>query len=308
MDVPLILVSNDDGIESNGLWAAAEAVVPLGEVMVVAPDRQWSGGARSMPRGVTGRIREETRKLLGEEVLGYAVDASPALAVDHGVIELAPRRPALVVSGINFGANLGIEVTISGTVGAALEAAAFGIPALAVSQEMGAEHHLVGDSRADFEASKAFIRYFAEMALSERMPQDVDVLNLNVPASATAGTPWRLTRLSRDRYFLPVPPDRANGEGRPGYRLIENLTGAEPGTDIHAVMVDRLVSLTPLSLDLTSRVAMDGRDRPLPKQTPVGGQAARFSHLFLLPDSGWRGNGRSRDPARVEVSANDGGE
>jgi 5'-nucleotidase len=306
MDVPLILVSNDDGIESNGLWAAAEAVVPLGEVIVVAPDRQWSGGARSMPRGVTGRIREEPRELLGEQVAGYAVDASPALAVDHGVIELAPRRPALVVSGINFGANLGIEVTISGTVGAALEAAAFGIPALAISQEMGSEHHVARNSVADFEAAKSFIRYFAEMALNEQMPQDVDVLNINVPASATPGTPWRLTRLSRHRYFLPVPPDRANGEGRPGYRLIENLTGAEPGSDIHAVMVGRSVSVTPLSLDLTSRVTMDGMERSLPAEGLVSQKASRLSHLFFLPEDGWRGNGRSREVDLVDALTGEG--
>jgi 5'-nucleotidase len=260
-----------------------------------------------MPRGVTGRIREEVRELLGEEVGGYAVDASPALAVDHGVIELAPRRPALVVSGINFGANLGIEVTISGTVGAALEAAAFGIPAFAVSQEMGTEHHLARNSVADFKAAKSFIRYFAEMALSEGMPQDVDVLSINIPASSTPISPWRLTRLSRDRYFLPVPPDRANGEGRPGYHVIENLTGAEPGTDIHAVMVDRSISVTPLSLDLTSRVTMDGKKRSLPRAGLMSRGVTRLSDLFLLPDDGWRGNGRSREVGLVDASPVEGG-
>lgn len=292
MDVPLILVTNDDGIESDALWAAAEAVLPLGEVLVVAPDRQWSGGGRSMPRHVTGRIRPASRRIHGQEVPGFAVDASPALAVDHGVIELAPRRPALVVSGINFGANLGIEVTISGTVGAALEASAFGIPALAVSLEMSAEHHLTGDAEADYAASRSFIRYFAAALLEHQLPVDVDVLNVNVPAGATSHTSWRLTRLSRHRYFLPVPPDRANGEGRPGYKLIENVTRTEPGTDIHTLMVDRMVSVTPLSLDLTSRIQIEVRDRRLSEageSSPALEGRSRVSRLFETR----RDNGRS---------------
>ncbi len=303
MDLPLILVTNDDGIDSAGLWALAEGVLPLGEVLVVAPDRQWSGGGRSMPKDVTGRIRPASRELDGQRVTGFAVDASPALAVDHGVVELAPRRPDLVVSGINFGANLGIEVTISGTVGAALEASAFGIPALAVSLEMGADHHLTGDTKADYAASKAIVRHLAQMLLSHHMPHDVDVLNVNIPATATPQTRWRLTRLSRHRYFLPVPPDRANGEGRPGYRLIENVGRAEPGSDIQTLMVDRMISVTPLSLDLTSRVAMDVASRQLPEAASSRGPTEPLSKLFTwhspssrFPDPG-RGNGRSDLPA-----------
>jgi broad specificity polyphosphatase/5'/3'-nucleotidase SurE len=98
-----------------------EAVLPLGEVLVVAPDRELSGGGRSMPFNVTGRIVPVGREINGQWVVAYAVDASPALAVVHGVTELAPRCPGLVVSGINPGVNLGIELTISGAVGAALK-------------------------------------------------------------------------------------------------------------------------------------------------------------------------------------------
>jgi len=254
MNYPLILITNDDGIDSSGLWAVVEAVLPLGEVLVVAPDRQWSGGGRSMPRDVSGRIQPAHREVDGRRVAAYAVDASPALAVDHGVVELASRRPALVVSGVNFGANLGIEVTISGTVGAALEGSAFGIPAMAVSLEMEAEHHLTGDDGADYAASQALIRRFAQHILTHALPHDVDILNINIPAGATPQTPWRLTRLSRRRYFLPVAPDRDNGEGRPGYKLIEDLQQSEPDSDIRAIMLDQVISVTPLSLDLTSRV------------------------------------------------------
>lgn len=296
---PLILVTNDDGIDSAGLWAVAQAVLPLGEVLVVAPDRQWSGGGRSMPRDVTGGIRSASREIAGEQVTGYAVDASPALAVDHGVLELAPRRPDLVISGINFGANLGIEVTISGTVGAALEASAFGIPALAVSLEMSADHHFTGDAGADYAASRAFVRHFATVLLAEKLPPDVDVLNVNIPAATTVTTPWRMTRLSRHRYFLPVPPDRDNGQGRPGYRLIENVGRAEPGSDIHTLLVDRMVSVTPLSLDLTSRVGIDGGHRLLPDASAPHRPADQLPELFLAPgtERRWGDNGRSGLPA-----------
>jgi 5'-nucleotidase len=278
MDQPLILVTNDDGIDSSGLWAVVEAVLPLGEVLVVAPDRQWSGGGRSMPHDVSGRIREAHREVDGRWVTAYAVDASPALAIDHGVVELAPRRPTLVVSGVNFGANLGIEVTISGTVGAALEASAFGIPAMAVSLEMGAEHHLSGDEGADYAASKAFAQQFAEYLLYYDLPHDVDVLNINIPSGATPRTPWRLTRLSRHRYFLPTAPDRENGEGRPGYKLLEEIDRSEVDSDVRAIMLDEVVSVTPISLDLTSRVSFSAADQSLPVEHRV-----RVADLFSLP-------------------------
>lgn len=254
MERPLILITNDDGIESKGLWAAVEAVLPLGQVLVVAPDRQWSGGGRSMPPGVTGRIQLATREVNGERVTAYAVDASPALAVVHGVVELAPRPPALVVSGINSGANLGIEVTISGTVGAALEASAFGIPSLAVSLEMDSAYHFTYENGADYSAAMSFTQQFARQWLTRVFPDDVDVLSVNVPSDATLHTSWRLTRLSHHRYFISLPPDRANGQGRPGYKLIEDIRQTEPDSDIRALKVDRIVSVTPLSLDLTSRV------------------------------------------------------
>jgi 5'-nucleotidase len=254
MQQPLILVTNDDGIDSAGLWAAAEALLPLGEVLVVAPDRQWSGGGRSMPPHVTGRIRPVVRETQGQQVSAYAVDASPALAVQHAVLELAARPVSLVVSGINFGLNVGTEVTISGTVGAALEASAFEIPALAVSLEMDPAYHLTGDLSADYSAAMAYIQRFAWHQLIHAPIHDVDVLNINLPSDATALTPWRLTRLSRQRFFKPKVPDRADGQGRPGYAAIDDLGRVEVDSDIWALQTDRVVSVTPISLDLTSRV------------------------------------------------------
>jgi 5'-nucleotidase len=256
----LILVTNDDGIESKGLWAAVEALSPLGEVVVVAPDRQWSGGGRSMPPDVTGSYEVATVDVDGRAVVAYAVDASPALTVVHGVVEFTSRRPDLVVSGVNYGANLGIEVTISGTVGAALEAGAFGIPALAVSLEMDSAYHLTGDETADYAAAKAYTQRFARQVLDSGLSGDVQALNINLPCDATPETRWRLTRLSRQRYYLPLAPDRENGNGRPGYKSLLDAGQTELLSDVRAVQVDRIVSVTPLSLDLTSREDLTALD------------------------------------------------
>ena len=166
-----------------------------------------------MPPYVTGQLLKGTAEIEEQTVTAYAVDASPALAVIHGVTELAPRRPSLVVSGINSGANLGIEVTASGTVGAALEGGALGIPAMAVSLEMDAAYHLTGDDSADYTAARAFTRLFAERLLAHGMPYDVQALNVNIPSDATPDTPWWLARLSRRRYYLPQAPVGVYGSG-----------------------------------------------------------------------------------------------
>jgi len=269
MSEPLILVTNDDGIHSQGLWAAAAALLLLGEVLVVAPDRQWSGAGRSMPASVSGDLSRADREIEGQSITAYAVDATPAKAVLHGVLELAPRRPDLVVSGINFGENVSTEVTISGTVGAALEGAACGIPAMAVSLALPIAYHrhVTGDG-ADYAAAQVFTRRFAGFMLNAALHYDLDVLNINVPRAATASTPWRLSRLSRHRYYMATPPDRDTGDGRLGYRQMDDPAQAEPDSDIHALSIDRVVTVTPLSLDLTARTDFAALDEAL-RTTPV---------------------------------------
>ena len=112
-----------------------EALSELGYVTVVAPREQSSGMGRSLPITSDGIIQEERVQVNGQEWTVYAVGGTPAQAVLHGVLEVMPQKPDLVVSGINYGANLGTGITISGTVGAAMEAAALGFRALAVSLE-----------------------------------------------------------------------------------------------------------------------------------------------------------------------------
>mgnify|MGYP006293291461 CR=1 FL=1 len=264
MEEPLIIVTNDDGIRSAGLRAAVAALAPLGELLIVAPDRQWSGAGRSMPLTVSSKSKQVPYSgPEGHALRAYAVDATPAICIVHAMLELAERPPALVVSGINFGENVSTEITISGTIGAALEAATFHIPALAISLEMSVENHLAGDDKEDYAAPKAFTRRFAQRMLDADLPYDVDVLSINLPRSATVDTPWQLTRLSRHRYFVPVRAEGVEGKHRPGYRMMDNPADAEVGSDIWCLHNAHQVSVTPLSLDMTSRVDFGELDERL---------------------------------------------
>jgi len=252
---PLILFTNDDGIASPGLWAVVEAFHEVGDLLVVAPKTQQSGTGRSLPITSEGRIHAEERSIHGKTVTVYAVEGTPAQAVQHGVLELAERLPSLVVSGINYGENTGNGVTISGTVGACLEGASLGIPSLAVSQQTRHDLHLTYSNDVDFSAAAQFALKFGKWLLSSDRPDDVDVLKLDVPLGATPETPWKMTRLSRRRVYWPTRPERValSDVGRMGYHLDSDPSQAEPDSDVYVLMHEGLVSLTPMSLDMTSR-------------------------------------------------------
>lgn len=267
MSAPQILLTNDDGIQSPGLWTAAEALSELGFVHVVAPGEQFSGAGRSMPVHSDGIIQERYLRVNDKDWTVFAVGGTPAQAVQHAVFEILPAPPALVVSGINYGENLGVGITISGTVGAALEAAALGFPALAISFETEREYHLSYSEHVDFKAAGYFAAYFGRLLLGKKLPPDVDVLKVDVPADADRHTPWQLTRLSRVPYYEPIPPDRESRD-QPG--IVSYRVGGDPmkspeDSDVYAVRVKRVVSVTPLSLDFTSRVDLKEIDRFLRK-------------------------------------------
>jgi 5'-nucleotidase len=270
---PLILFTNDDGIESPGLWAAAEAFSDLGDILIVAPREQQSGTGRSMPVGSEGRIYPRELPMNGHKYKAYAVDGTPAQAVQHGVLELADRLPSLVVSGINYGENAGNGVTISGTVGAALEAASLGIPAIAMSQQTPKDLHLSYSPEVDFSGAAHFARLFGERLLQHpQRPDDVDVLKIDVPWQATPETPWRVTRISRRRVYWPTRPERVSLSdiGRIGYHFDSDPAKAEPDSDVYAVMHDKVVSVTPMSLDLTSRTDLFRLQRILAGEESYG--------------------------------------
>jgi 5'-nucleotidase len=252
----LILLTNDDGIRSPGLWAAAEALSQVGFVVVAAPRDQSSGLGRSMPITSDGVVKEEQVEVGGAEWQVFAVGGSPAQAVQHGVFEITSRKPDLVVAGINYGENVGTGVTISGTVGAALEGAALGIPSLAISLETDKAYHLSYSDEVDFSTAAHFAARFAQMLLRAEPTHDVDVLKVEVPCDAKPDTPWQVTRISRAKYYFPVRPERERLDqpGSVGYDVVDNFDSFEPDSDTYVLRVLRQVAVTPLSVDLTSRV------------------------------------------------------
>jgi 5'-nucleotidase len=272
-----ILLTNDDGIQSPGLWAAAEALSTLGFVTVVAPRDQSSGSGRSLPNTSDGIIRRLKVRVHDQTWTVHSVGGTPAQAVLHGVLEVMPRKPDLVVSGVNYGENLGTGVTISGTVGAALEGAALGVPSLAISLETENRYHLTYSTEVDFSATGYFVVLFSRMLLEKQMPPDVDVLKVDIPNNATPDTPWELTRQARHRYYESLAPARASWEDPAviPYQRAADIHTVPSGTDVDTLLVKRVVSVTPLSLDLSSRVSFDQLDPLLRQQEKIEPQSRK---------------------------------
>jgi 5'-nucleotidase len=232
----VLLVTNDDGVHASGLAALARALDDLGEVHVVAPEREQSacGHALTLHRP----LRAER---LGERRL--AVNGTPSDCVNLGVLGLLPERPVLIASGVNHGANLGDDVTYSGTVSAAMEGTLLGVPSLAVSLAAG----------GDFEEAAAMARLIALRVLVGGLPPKT-LVNVNVPAGPVRGI--RMTRLGHRVYAGKVveqldPRGRAHywiGGGPPEWEELD-------GTDMGAIH-DGFVSVTPVHLDLTNHRAL----------------------------------------------------
>jgi 5'-nucleotidase len=228
----LILVTNDDGVHAPGLAALAEALDDLGEVWVVAPEREQSacGHALTLHRPVRVQQVAERR---------FAVNGTPSDCVNLGVLGFLPERPALVASGINHGSNLGDDVTYSGTVSAAMEGTLLRVPSIAISMLDG----------GDLAAAGRAARLVAMRTLVEGLPPKT-LLNVNVPATAPRGL--RFTRLGHRVYSEKIV-EQVDPRGRTHYWL-----GAGPpewealdGTDMGAVH-EGFVAVTPVHLDLTN--------------------------------------------------------
>lgn len=253
---PLILLTNDDGIQSPGLAAAAEALSQLGELLIVAPQKGQTSMSRSRTQkcGGDGTISKTTVTHGETSWEGYGVKATPALAVIHALYELAERPVSLVVSGINYGENIASCVTVSGTIGAALEAAEKGIPTLAISQEITGQEYHDFSARVDFSAAVHFTHLVAEKMLDNTLPFDADVLKLEIPLDASQDTRCVVTRQDRLMYYRPTIQDREKLIDTPTKVSYLPSKGefSNTGTDAYA-MAQGFVSVTPLSFDLTSR-------------------------------------------------------
>ena len=252
---PLILVTNDDGVHSPGLRAAAEAVADLGDLLLVAPVTQQTAMSRAFVTDAgAGVVQRVTILVAGRTVPGYAVSGSPVMAVTHAVLELAERPIRLSVSGINYGENIGSTIGVSGTVGAAFEADAYGIPSIAAAiTAQVSEWRTFGT--LDWTAARHFTRLLARQVLDQGMPEGVSVLNLNVPRSATTRTELRRTVQSQQPYYVRRGPASARPLDQPYQFPVEVVVDRdrlEPGTDIHAIVCDQVASVTPLTWQMTA--------------------------------------------------------
>ncbi len=239
---PRILVTNDDGIESRGLLALKLALDALGETTVVAPETNQSavGHQKTMMRPL--RVRERT---LGDGSIGWSVDGSPTDAVSLAFLGYFGYGFDLVASGINYGANLGDDITYSGTVSAAMEGVINGCPAFAISQEYY-EHP---DFTLAAHAAVIVARNILEHGLSPG-----ELVNVNVPAiPPEACEGMEITRLGK-RVYQDELVQRMDPRGIPYYWIGGQPPSglAVPGTDVHAI-VNRRIAVTPIHLDLTGR-------------------------------------------------------
>jgi 5'-nucleotidase len=270
-----VLLTNDDGIEADGLQAMRGALVGVEGVRlaVIAPD----GNRSAMARSITTR-----RPLWVEQVpfedgtVGYATDGTPVDCVRLASLGLVEDFQAdLVVAGINHGANLGDDITYSGTVAAALEGVVLGLPSIAVSQQSGAR---ALDYRFDggfgFEVAAAFVARLVERIEDVPLPPTT-LLNVNVPAGAPSGV--EVTSLGKRIYRDELKLEREE-EHRRRYWIYGSDPGFhdEPGTDLAAVAAGR-IAVTPIHFDLTDRSGLEalrGFDLDKLLAAPIGDRPA----------------------------------
>lgn len=241
-----ILLTNDDGIYAEGLWALYQRLVQHHRVFVIAPDRERTAVGHGITLHTPLRTNQVSMNATAE---GIAVNGTPADCIKLGVIELLEQRPDLVISGINPGANVGININYSGTVSAAREAALFGLPAIAVSME--------GNNRDQLSGIARFIGKLAENVFERGLPFGT-FLNVNIPATRmedVAGV--RVSRQSvslLSEYF----EKRNDPRNRPYYwqgcdtrHIFEH-----PDTD-GAAIGNKYISITPIKCDMTDYSVME---------------------------------------------------
>jgi 5'-nucleotidase len=252
----VVVLTNDDGIHASGLAALEKALAELGDVYVVAPEREQStcGHALTLHRPLRPHQLGERR---------FAVNGTPADCVNLAVLGFLPAPPVLIVSGINHGANLGDDVTYSGTIAAAMEGTILGVPSVAVSLVDG----------GDFDVAGRVARLIAMRVLVSGLPPKT-LLNVNVPAQTPRGI--RLARLGH-RVYLDKIVEQADPRGRSHYWIGggDARWDSLEGTDMGAVH-EGYVALTPLHLDLTNhRALMQLDDWPAGLSAQLKGETAR---------------------------------
>jgi 5''/3''-nucleotidase SurE len=267
-----ILVTNDDGVMAPGLLALVKEMRQIGKVSVLAPDRNWSGGGHVKTLDRAMRVRQE---LLADGTVAFACDGAPSDCVALATLGYFKEPIDLVFSGINVGANLGHDVTYSGTVTAAMEAAIAGVAGIAISLEVP-EWNL---GEIDFGPAARAARMVAARVIENGLPPEI-LVNVNVPfLNDDQLRGFRLTRQGLRVYHSRLD-ERMDPRDRPYYWIGGDApTGVpERGTDIGALS-DGFISITPLQLDLTAyRVMTDLNSWEWQEQT----QKKLFQRLALL--------------------------
>lgn len=237
-----ILVTNDDGIHSPGLTVLAKALSRVGQVWVVAPDRERTAVAHALTLHKPLRVQQCGTRM-------YAVNGTPVDCVNLAVLKVMSAPPDLLVSGINKGVNLGDDVLYSGTVSAAMEGTILGVPSMAVSQE-GQEHFY-------FDAGARYAVRIARLIQKEGLP-DETLVNLNIPNRPFRSiTGVRVTCLSRRRFDNPII-EKVDPHGRTYYWIAGTRVSWSRSKDAdHEALEQGAVSLTPIHLDTTNHGALD---------------------------------------------------
>ncbi|HUI71409.1 MAG TPA: 5'/3'-nucleotidase SurE [Spirochaetia bacterium] len=247
-----ILCTNDDGVVSPGLAAAAEAALGYADVVIAAPSSQKTGAGRSLIGDRTRPFSTTSIAAGTRSLAAYHMEATPALVVRHALSTVFRGIEIdLAISGINYGENMGYDIGTSGTVGAAMECAVLGVPAIAVSvqTEIGG-HRTYG--QIDWSAAKLFLGRFIRRFIDKGGFADFDVLKIDVPIDADADTEWEVCKLQRSPYYLTRMTRQSDDAVVADATLYTDPSGYAPGTDAHALMNEGKVAVTPLILDWTA--------------------------------------------------------
>jgi 5'-nucleotidase len=249
-----VLLTNDDGITAPGLQSARRALREIEgvEVEVIAPDSNRSATARSITTRSPLTVEEVE---FGDGDVGYATDGTPVDCVRFAELGLVGARPDLIVSGINHGANLGDDITYSGTVAAAFEGIVLGIPAVAVSQQSSGGGMGYVSGRFDFGLAAPFAAELVRRLIDEPMP-GATLINVNCPAGEPSGV--EVTKLGKRIYNDKLKLVGEESDSRRRYEIYGWQPGYEEidGTDLYAVAQKR-ISVTPIHFDLTDHGGID---------------------------------------------------
>jgi len=251
----LVMVTNDDSVQSNGIIELARAAAKHADVIIVAPEQPQSAAALSMTFHKPLRVNKVRR----EKFECYAVSGSPGDCVMVGINKVLPRRPDLVVAGINIGDNNTFQdILASGTVAAALESAITGIPAIAFSMEVSGESLFALEyDQPNFGNASIIAGEIIRDVLENGMPEGAEILNVNFPRTVQPSTPIKLTEVGRRKYTDKVIV-RRDPRGRAYYWLFgERLTEFPERTDAEAVLVRKHVSITPIVLRMSGPITKD---------------------------------------------------